>query len=266
MKKIFLSLLPIMLAPIISACQDTANSIIAIKTIDDSFTFVELDYEKTINLIDSKQEFILETYSPTCSHCAELEPLLVKFSQSRDSVIYRLNMYDIFKNNQEQYQNLLASYPEIFPDEGVPTIKFIKDKTPTYVVSSNKFSSYTALSKIMDKHLISSNITMIASKDALMKYEESNKTYVAFVYDLNSNASLTAATKSIINKDVASSKKPIVLLNKASFAANFDEIKTFYSSEFDSFACYVNNGNKEKAINYLSDDGSSLNELISNLH
>lgn len=264
MKKYFLSLLSIMLVPTLSACQDKANSIITIKTIDDSFTYIELKYEQLCNLIDSKQEFILETYSPTCSHCAELGPLLDKYSQSKDALYYRINMYDLYMDEEKNVE-LMNKYPAIFKEDYVPTVKYIKDANLTYQVNENKFSSYTALSKIMDKHVLASNITMINSLYSLREYETKTNTYVACIYDLENKGSLDIVKSSIINKSVAESKKPIVLLNKASFAGSFDDLKDFYMATNDTFAAYVQNGSTIKTTAYLNDDGLELNSYISSL-
>ena len=137
MKKILRLLLPILLVPSISACQDKEHSIIAIKTFDDSFNFVELNIDQLYNLIDSKQEFILELYTSYCSHCKDLEPKLVQFSQKENNVIYRLSLDFIV--SQEDYDNRLVNkYPTIFVDEGTPQILFINNSELTYAVNSSK--------------------------------------------------------------------------------------------------------------------------------
>ena len=263
MKKLFVAFLPIILVPMVGACQDKEHSVIAIKTFDDEYSFVELSVDNVKTLINSGQHFILECYTEYCSHCKDLEPLLRKYSKENNNVIYRLNLGN-FDSETSFKEALTDPYPNIFMNAYVPQILYIKNKELTYEVSDTKFSSYTALNKIMNKHVLSSNITMIGSMSALKTYENNNSNYVAFVYDLGMAKSLELASSNLITSEMASGKKNIVLLNYASFAENSAELMAYYESDFEHFACYKN-GNKIKTIDYTNDDGSQLRELISNL-
>ena len=263
MKKSLVPLFLVILTPFISGCQDKEHSVIAIKTYNDDFNFVELNVNTITTLINSGQHFILECYTDYCSHCKDLEPLLRKYSKENDNIIYRINLGTF--ESAEQYQELLTKpFPTIFKNSYVPQILYIKNKDLTYEVSDNKFSSYTALNKIMNKHVLSSNITMISSLDDLKDYEIKNKNYVSFLYDLESEKSLNLAASHIITSQNASSKKSLVLLNKSSFAENLSELKEYFQTENDLFASYKNES-EIKTIDYSIDDGSKLNELISNL-
>ena len=264
MQKKLLPLVIIAMIPIITACQDKEHSIVAIKTIDDDFAFVELNVDTLTNLLESNQEFILETYSPTCNHCEALEPILKKYSNNKDMIIYRFNALQF--EDEDKFDELFRSkYPSIFTEYVVPTINFIKDKELTYHVSSNKFSSYTALSKILDKHFIQSEITMINSMSALETYASSHDKFIAFSYNLQDFSSLKLSNHYLITEENANAKKPIVLLNKESFAQNFAQIKDYFSSDYDNFASYIEKDKEIKTIDYSLDDGQSLSELLSNL-
>ncbi len=263
MKKTLLPLLLVIMSPLISGCQDKEHSVISIKTYDDSFNFVEVTPESVTTLINSGQHFALECYTTYCSHCNDLEPLLRKYSKENDNVIYRIDL-GVFESS-EQYKEVLTNpFPDIFKHSYVPQILYIKDNKLTYEVSDNKFSSYTALNKIMNKHMLSSNITMVNSLDALKEYENKNKNYVAYLYDLENKRSLDLAAEQIITSKNASAKKNLVLLNKAGFAENFAELQDYFNTDNIFFASYKNES-KIKTIDYSDDDGSKINELISNL-
>lgn len=264
MKKSVILFLPLLLVPFLSACQDEAHSIITIKTIDDNFTFVELDVDETKKLIESKQGFILECYTNYCVHCKNLEPLLVKYSQKHDNIIYRLDL-GRFENLEDFNEQLGNVYPDIFKEAVTPQILFINNGTLTYEVNSNKFSSYTALEKILNKHLLSSNIVMINSLEALEEYEKSNDKYFAFLYDMENKYSLNMSSTHIITKELAKSKKPLVLLNKAGFAEGFVDLLDHFNANVTTFASYKN-GKEIKTVDYsMTDGGSQIDNLISNL-
>lgn len=264
MRKSLILFIPLILAPCLSACQDKEHSIIAIKNIDESFHFVELDVEQTKKLVESKQCFALECYTDYCVHCKNLEPLLKKYVEKNNNVIYRLN-FGVFESSEDFQKQLGNIYPSIFKEAAVPQILFIKGGELTYEVNSNKFSSYTALEKILNKHFISSNITLINSLDSLKEYEKSNSKYVSFMYDTTDDRSLKMSASHIVNQEIASSKKPLVLINKASFNENLTDLLSFFNSSTITFASYKNGG-EIKTIDYTSEDGGSqLDNLISNL-
>ena len=106
---------------------------------------------------------------------------------------------------------------------------------------------------------------MITSIDALKEYEKSNSKYVSFMYDTTDNRSLEMSTSHIVNSDIASSKKPIVLINKASFDENLADLLSYFNTSIITFASYKN-GDEIKTIDYSNEDGGSqLDNLISNL-
>lgn len=265
MKKFLSLLMPIMLIPTLSACQDTAHSVIQIKTSDNSFTYVELGFDQLCYLIDSKQDFILETYSPNCSHCMDLVPLLDKYSQNNDVLFYRINMFALYQDG-EKNKELNELYPDIFQEDYVPTIKYITDAKLTYQVSSNKFGSYSALERIMNKHKINSNIEMVNTLEAATNYKNKNKNYLVFAYDLNTSTSLDLASHYLITREIADAKKNVLLINTASFAGNLEEIKALFGADSNSFSSLIKDGEIKRSINYLSSDGSNqLLELVSAL-
>lgn len=264
MSKKFFSFLLIATLPIISAChKDTSACVISINNKENAYQFIELNLSELTNLIDSGQGFVLEMYSEYCSHCQDLEPLLETYSMEYSKVIYRFNCLQI--ETAEEFEELLMTpYPDIFTDYLVPKIKYIKDKSLTYEVNSNKHSSYYALKTVMNSHFISSSISMVSTIEGFNSYVNDNEDYIAFAYDIDNLSSLETANNYLINEDIAKAKKNVLLLNKAGFSIDFVNVQAYFETEEDNFISFVKNNENEKTIDYLSTDGSSLSDLISN--
>ena len=257
MKKLKWLVFNIALLPLISGCQDKQHSITAINTMGTGQSFIEVTVSQTSKLIASKQPMVLEIYSTYCEACKDLEPRLKSYAEGSKKAIYRLNIGEV---DQSVFQEQLRDvYPDIFIREYTPAVYYIKDGTLTYEVSPKKYSSSTALKSIMNKHFLSSNITIINDLASFETYKNNNQNYLAFSYDLDSAVSLCVANdyffESSINYNVA-------LLNKAHMSEQFDSIKDQFNTSDDAFASLVKDGNIIKTINYSANDGSSLKDLI----
>ena len=236
-----LPLLPLIaLTGSISGCSSLKQSVVSINCAESKFTFVELNIDQLVNLIESKQQFMLETYSPYCIHCNKLNPILEEYSQKTKKVLYRVDLTQI-ETEEEFNERLGNKYPDIFPDSLVPNVSFISDGKLTYNINANKYESYAAFSTIANKLWIKSNITLINDMTGFEAYKSANNNYVAFAYNLNDSQSLKIANDYLITKDNAKSKKPILLINQASFAVDFTEICTYFNSSATSFMARVNN-------------------------
>lgn len=258
MKKLYLLLFPVMMLPILTSCKDVEHSVIAIKR---ESGFAQVTINQLENLIDSKQSFALEMYTDWCSHCVDLEPLLVKYVEDENQTLYRLNVTDWESETFSYYQE---KYPSIFKGSYVPTIRFVKDGELTYEVDNNKFAKYSSLSRIMNKHFIDSSITMITSYNDFEKYAISHSNYLAVVYDLDDVLSLELSTKYIITSNVAKAKKDVILLNKTEIANDFVHFMSFFSTDADAFATLIKNNQQQKTIDYHI-DGYELGNMVSSL-
>ena len=261
MKKGKFVFLLIALCPLMSACNDKEHSVITINSYDNQNPFVELLPENISNLIENKQDFVLEIYSPTCQTCIELEPILEKYCKKQNRVVYRLNTHLI---SEDVYIDVLQEpYPDIFHNDYVPNILFISDGKLTYEVSPNKFGSYNGLKSVMNKHFTTSKITMINELSAFRTYVEKNDNYVCYFYNYEDQISIKFAASYIINEEIAKSKTPVVLLNQNTIGEeSFEEVISYYLPDCASFACMVKNKEIIKTIDYASDDGSELIDLL----
>lgn len=260
-----LSILPIIvLSSSISGCSSLKQSMIAINCAEEKETFVDLTIDQLKSLIDSKQHFLLESYSPYCSHCQDLEPILKEYSQKNKKVIYRVDLTQI-ETEEEFNEKLGNKYPDIFPDSLVPSVSFVSNGKLTYNIKSEKYKSCKDFSSIANKVWIKSNISLVNDLAGFEAYKTSHDNYLAFAYDLNDNKSLEVATNYLITKENAKANKPILLLNQASFAADFSGICAYFNSPVTKFMAMVNNNEITKTIDYSTADGSLINEMITNL-
>lgn len=260
-----LSILPLIaLTGSISSCSSLKQSIVSINCVNNTCTFVELTIDQLIKLINSKQQFLLESYSPYCSHCLDLEPILRDYSKKENKVIYRVDLTQI-ETGEEFNEKLGNKYSDIFPDSLVPSVRFVSNGKLTYNVDSDKYESYAKFSKITNKLWIKSKITLINDMNSFNSYRSTNKNYIAYAYNLSDSKSLEIANEYLITEDIAKSNKPVLLLNYASFAADFAEIRAFFNSSSTTFMASINNDNITKTIDYSSADGSSINELIASV-
>ena len=262
MKKYYALPLLFALVPTLSACQDTKHSIVAINSIGEN-GLVELSKSELLNLLESKQQFVFEQYSPTCSHCTTLRPLLEKYVKSSKKTIYTCNMYGM--DEEEFNESFKKPYPDIFTDYYVPRIQYINDGKLTFEVNSAKFESYYGLKSIMDKHFLSSKITMVQTEEDYRTYVESNKNYLVYMYDQADSKSASLAAKYLITNEVAKAKKRILLINFINYSGTLDALYEKYGVDYYAFASLVKNGEITKTIDWSADDGSQLSELVSNI-
>ena len=229
MKKILLVISTLLLTPTISACQDKAHSIVCINKLTENYT-IDLSLDQFKRLVDNKQSFAIEFYSPYCTHCEELNPKLLQYGNETGHLIYKLDMTKI--ESEEEFAKWQANYPDIFADRYVPAIRFIKNGQLTFEVNSKKFESYTALKNIMDKHFLKSTVTMVPNITTFDNYRNNHEDFMFFVYDLVNDKSIELTTNYLVKEGI---KENILLLNKTDFAANFGEIKTFFNTDLDNF-------------------------------
>lgn len=262
MKKLLTLLVPILLAPAITACQDKAHSITSIKTIDDAVLKQEINRDQIINLIESKQDFLLELYSPTCTYCRELTPKLERYTKETKRIIYTL---DLAKISEDDFNNNLhVKYPDIFDERSVPKVKFVQKGLLTFNFDGSMFDSYSSGKKIFDRHFNNSEIYLANSIDAIKNFEKSKSSYVFVTYDINNLDDAKYTSSYVINEAVGKTKKPVILINKAEFAEKYSDIQSYFNTSLDSFIGSKING-EIKTIDMKTDDGSSFNELLTNL-
>ena len=259
MRKLYSLLMLAMLVPMTSACQDKAHSVISIQVLDSSF--MEVTIEQVDRLLKAKQEFVIELYTDYCGHCEDLEPLLKDYVSETGHLLYRLNVSDY---TYEMFNEYEEKYPQIFADRFVPSIRYIKDNKLTYEVDADNFDNYSRLKKIMNRHFIDSNITLINSYQEFQTYQNTNKNFLTMVYDIDDEKSLEVSSQYIINKDMANSKKDVILLNKPKIDEDFAQIQSYFQIDYSSFCSLVKDNEIIKTIDY-STDGSEISDLISNL-
>ncbi len=260
MKKVILCLLTTILVPALSACQDKSRSVISINVNSKYDNYVELNINSLKNLIESGQDFVLESYSPTCGHCEDLKEKLDKYIENEKQAIYRIDLSAI---TQEEMNYLESTYPDIYPNSYVPSINLVKDKKLTYTVDPYKFDNYKTVASNVKNHSIKSNITIANSYEAFEEYVNNQDHYLAFAYDLENFVSLKQAKEHLICDRIIKEKKNVLLINYQQIGIQFIDICQYFNTDDSHFASVVDKNEQKKTINYLEDDGSALENLVS---
>lgn len=260
MKKLLLISVIFCLAPAVSACQDTEHSIMPIHIVGEEANGIELSVSNFETLVASGQDFAVKFYSPYCSHCEELAPKIEKYQQETKNLIYNMDL-SVFEDH-EKYLEFANKYRDIIVDDYVPAIRFISKSRLTYDVSSNKLDSYTALKNILDKHFLSSNVSVVSSKTAFDKYIENETTFLIFTYDFSDSDSIKFVSNKLLTSDMEKTKLPVLLLNIKDIKESFPDIKTLYQIEENSFIALIRNGEKEK-VGDFHQTNFDLNAFIS---
>ena len=237
MKKILFFILPILIAPSISACQDKAHSIVPIHVMSGETKGIEINGSEFAYLVESGQPFAMEFYSPYCSHCEDLRPNLEKYMDETKNLIYR---FDLTKLTKEETDNFTSKYPDILPDTYVPALRFVKNGKLTYSVDGNKFNSYKSLRQILNQHFLSSHVNIVSSKETFEEYLKLKDSYLIYNYNLDNLKSVEIASKHLITTEFTNKNMPVLLVNSKEFVDNsFDSVKQFYSTDIDSFVALV---------------------------
>lgn len=245
MKKYLLFLSVLTLLPTITACQDTEHSVIAIKNLDNKLTAIELSKNELVNLIDNGQDFLLDVYSPYCEHCVYLSSLLSKYISETKNVLYS---FDFTTVDAEEFRFWHETYPDIFVDQYVPSLKFISKGKLTYQVGNEKHESYRTLKSILNKHFISSLINISSNLEAINEFGANNPERILFAYDVDNQISIKIAAENIITKSYAK-KNDVLLINKKDMGVDFDTLKHNYNVEYDTFIIKVEN-EKWESVDY----------------
>lgn len=261
MKKLIFPFIIFALCPSISGCSSNANKIVTINTYSDS-RYININYHDVCNLIDSKQQFLLESYSPYCSTCIALQAQLDKYVDETENLIYRLNYFDY--GAPENETPLKDKYPEIFGDDLTPKLMFIKNGALTYNIPYDSFKSYTRLSNLIRKRLISSKIYLASTlRDYEYNFKLNGSNYLVYFYDIASYSSVDTLNRFIFESNENYYKKNIILFNIKTMGGELQDFMADYDIKSTTSAILF--GEQIKTTNYALDGGLELKEMLSSL-
>ena len=271
MKKRLLFVLPILAATTAISCSgmDEDHSIVAMKNYDSVFsntgieTVYEINADKLYNLLDNKYSFFLEIYQDSCSLCQKLEPILDEYIQNTHRQLYRLGLNS--KQQIDDFYFLMEEFPSVFAEfSGTPAVYYINEGELTYSVNSNKFTSYTAFSKIADKHFYDRNLYSVSTLSGLEAYL--NDINNSFIFMMDPSSSISSEVFKQIHRDIKNSSNNVLIIDSASITdENYAQICDKLGVGItDHFAIYYHDEEVRKNVNYLLDDASSLKTWLIN--
>lgn len=89
-----------------------------------SNVITEIDYTKLENMIDNKENFILEVIQTGCSHCQEFSPRFKAILKTNNIKAYSLNLYNLTEEEKDKFEELTTI-------SGTPTVLFFEDGKET---------------------------------------------------------------------------------------------------------------------------------------
>ena len=270
MKKI-LVFLPVVLLSSLTACGgvDTAHAVASPINYDAKIykTGVEAAFEigpyALYDMLNNKESFVIEFYSPTCGSCQVFEPVLSEYINKTNFQWYRFNT----RMNKEDEEFFIDVVMEEHKDtlgglDSVPSVYYIKEGKLSYEVNYQKFSSYTAFSKIANKHFIRSSMYTVSTLKGLESYLCDYKDTVLYVYDNTSTVS-NDVYQTIYSKSQGKRNSVIILYKNSMKQEDYMEISTKLGHNYtDNFACLIEGGEIKKTVDYTSDGGASFKEYI----
>ncbi len=215
------------------------------------------------DMLTNKENFVIEFYSPTCSSCTALEPILDKYILNSNYQWYRFNTSMSEEDEAFFTSVVMKEFPDVLGHlEYVPSIYFIKEGKLSYEVDSKKFGSYTAFATIIKKHFIKANYYSISTLDGLKSFLHENPNNVIYAYD--STSTVSTDIYHTIYDHVKSSSAPLLLLSRnAMNVDNYLQIASYLGRNYtDNFACLFENGELKKTVDYSYDDGKAFKEYI----
>lgn len=271
MKKRLLFVLPILAATTAVSCSgiDEDHSIVAMKNYDSIAlnlgleTAYEINSDKLYNMLDNKYSFVIEIYQETCSLCQTFAPILDEYIKNTHREFYRLGLNS--KEEIESFYWLENEFPDVFSEfSGTPAVYYIDEGKLTYSVNPAKFSSYTAFSKIADKHFYDKNFYSVSSLFGLETYLHDKET--SFIYMMDPTSIVSSEVYRQIHNEIKHSDKNVLIIDSASITEeNYAQICAKLDvGVTDHFAIYYNGQDVKKNVNYLLDDASTLKTWITN--
>ena len=269
MKKRLLFVLPILASINLTSCSgiDEDHSIVVMKNYDSiKFNYgleaaYDINGEKLYNLLDNKYSFVLEIWQDGCSLCETFNPILNDYIKSSHRQFYRLGLNT--RSEVNYFNFLMDEFPDVFNEfEGTPAVYYIDEGKLTYSVSPNKFTSYTAFSKIADKHFFDKNFYSVSTLKGLEAYLIDNTS--SFIYMMDPSSIVSSEVFNLIHRRIKGSDKNVLIIDSSSISdENYSQICGKLNVGItDHFAIYYNGEEVRKNVNYLLDDASSLKTWI----
>lgn len=184
-----LFILPLLL---VSGCDNNKNTIYlernsllenALVTIEDDLTLFtkSADNDLLIKLSETKQDYVVYTYSENCSFCASFLPILKNYLLETHHLIYS---YNATSNNLTALNEAL---PDVYSILGTPNMSFFKDGQKISELASSRFQnahnfkiafeSYISISNIEEVYDYNFTLNLLNKEDIIVYFYEDENSY-----------------------------------------------------------------------------------------
>lgn len=99
-------------------------AIIILTGCNNNNTITDINYNKLEEMINNKENFILEIVQTGCSHCEEFSPRFKVILKDNNIEAYSLNLYNLTDEEREKFKKLTTI-------SGTPTVLFFEDGKET---------------------------------------------------------------------------------------------------------------------------------------
>lgn len=221
---------------------------------------VEVNTAMTINLIESNDSFILYFGNSYCGSCEAVRPSLIEYIDKTGALIFH---YDNIVNVNE-YDLLVTSYPEVFPQTpSTPTFFFFeKGELVALREGSVRMFEYSTFKPLFDG-LVKVSSAAYSNEITNLESLVSTSSALFFFFDRQDSASSSLWVNTII-PIVEDLKKPLFIFDVTLSNLSLENIETlntlFAYQDQSGYIALIQDGTP-RIIDSISLDASSETDI-----
>lgn len=176
---------------LLSGCNNNVNTIYLernsllennLVTVEDDITLFtkSADNDLLIKLSETKQDYVVYTYSENCSFCVSFLPILKNYLLETHHLIYS---YNATSNNLTALNEAL---PDVYSVLGTPNMSFFKDGQKISELASSRFQNAHNFKIAFESYISLSNIEEVYDYNLVLSILNKTNIIVYFYEDENS--------------------------------------------------------------------------------
>lgn len=152
------------------------NNLVSLE--DDITLFTKsADNDLLITLSETKQDYVVYTYSENCSYCAFFLPILKNYLLETHHLIYS---YNATSNNLNALNEAL---PDVYSVLATPNMSFFKDGQKISELASSRFQNAHNFKIAFDSYVTSSPIAQMDDLTSILNVFDNESNYVLYFYE-----------------------------------------------------------------------------------